>query len=197
VLRELWCAFRDPGTVRELGAVPAGASTLHAVLAAVLDAGASIADPHGVVADADRAWIGMRVAGVESARFVVADGRLAPDFKTTPGAAWISGREATLVLQVDRLGAGPLTLRLASAGIAPRRVHVDGLHPDWLAPRGEPFGDGALAVNILLLDAARLVALPRSSRVEISVRESDAPIRARSCAPSPSERGRTLRTTPN
>lgn len=194
VVRELRDAFCDPGTVRNLRSASVDASALRAILAAVLDSGASLADPHCIVSDTDRALFGDRVKGAESARFIVVDGGLAPDFKATPGSAGNLGHDTTLLLQVDLLGAGPVTLRLAGTGFPPRRLRVDGLHPDWLAVRGEPFGNAALEVNVLLVDASRLAALPRTARVAISIGEPDAPFREKRCPPAMTARRSGLLT---
>ncbi|MEQ1668557.1 MAG: phosphonate C-P lyase system protein PhnH [Sulfuriferula sp.] len=163
LFRRLVDAFAYPGRV--LDAADSGASAQLAVLATLLDAEVSLADPHGLVASKDSARLMALSALPEQARFIVADAASAPDF--TPALGCLESPEfgATLILQVQCLGVGTSYL-LTGPGIASATVlAVDGLHPDWVAQRVSWVAAYPLGVDIILCDATSFVALPRTTHI--------------------------------
>ncbi len=174
VFRELVEAFSRPGAVRDLTDWLAGTAAQRAVLATLMDGETTLADPHARLGAADWSLLQARRDTTESARYVVADGRRAPGFQPALGTLESPESGATLLIEVAVVGSGPLTLELAGPGIdglgidGRRELRLDGLHPDWLLCRADWSAGFPLGVDILLTDATRIVALPRTTRVTIT-----------------------------
>ena len=165
VFRELVEAFSRPGRVRDLADGLAGTAAQRAVLATLMDGETTLADPHARLGAADWPLLQARRAPTETARYVVADGSRAPDFQPAPGTLESPESGATLLIEVAAVGSGPLALELAGPGIDGRcELRLDGLHPDWLRRRADWVAGFPLGVDILLADATRIVALPRTTR---------------------------------
>lgn len=165
VFRELVEAFSRPGEVRDLTPWLDGATAQRAVLATLMDGETTLADPHARLGAADWPLLQARRGTAEDARYVVADGRRAPGFEPALGTLESPESGATLLIEVAAVGSGPLALELAGPGIAGRReLRLDGLHPDWLLRRADWTAGFPLGVDLLLADATRIVALPRTTR---------------------------------
>ncbi len=166
LFRELVEAFSRPGTIRDLTPDLAGSTALHAALAALLDGETTLADPHGRIAASDWQLLQCRRAPAETARYVVADGLRAPEFQPALGSLESPEFGATLLVEVDAIGSGDTTLDLIGPGIhGTARLSIAGLHPDWLTRRAEWNAGFPLGVDLLLADAERITALPRTTRV--------------------------------
>lgn len=169
VFRELVEAFSRPGDIRDLGAWAAGADARRAVLATLMDGEATLADPHGQVDAEDWPLLQAKAADAGSTRFVVADGRRAPDFQPTLGTLDSPEQGATVLVRVEKVGAGETALALEGPGIdGQRQLLLGGLHPDWLTRRADWVGSFPLGVELLLSDAHRIVALPRTTQIHVS-----------------------------
>ena len=170
VFRELVEAFARPGEVRDLTPWLDGATAQRAVLATLMDGETTLADPHARLAAADWPLLQARLGTAEDARYVVADGRRAPGFEPALGTLESPESGATLLIDVNAVGSGPLALELAGPGIegqgvaGRRELRLDGLHPDWLLRRADWTAGFPLGVDLLLADATRIVALPRTTR---------------------------------
>ncbi|MEJ5269668.1 MAG: phosphonate C-P lyase system protein PhnH [Hydrogenophilus sp.] len=168
VFRELVEAFSRPGDIRDLSAWIDGAGALRAVLATLMDGEVTLADPHEQVAPADWPLLQAKRATTEQARYVTADGCRAPDFLPALGSLESPEFGATVLIQVDRLGRGEMALELSGPGIdGQRKLGLGGLHPDWLRRRAEWVAHFPLGVDLLLLDAHRIVALPRTTHIHL------------------------------
>ncbi|MBK8132187.1 MAG: phosphonate C-P lyase system protein PhnH [Gammaproteobacteria bacterium] len=169
VFRELVEALSRPGDIREIGDCINGVDAQRAVLATLMDGEMTLADPHGQIEPADWPLLQAKPGATESARYIVADGRRAPDFQPLLGSLESPEFGATVLVEIDCVGEGALTLELAGPGVDGKRtLCLAGLHPDWLARRADWVGGFPLGVDLLLLDARRLVALPRTTRIRIS-----------------------------
>ena len=169
VFRELVEAFSRPGDIRDLGACVDGAAAQRAVLATLMDGEMTLADPHGQTEPADWPLLQATPGVAESARYVAADGRRAPDFQPMLGSLESPEFGATVLAEIDRVGEGALSLELSGPGVDGRRtLCLAGLHPDWLARRADWVDGFPLGIDLLLSDARRLVALPRTTRIRIS-----------------------------
>lgn len=169
VFRELVEAFSRPGDIRDLAACVDGISAQRAVLAALMDRETTLADPHGQIADADWSLLQATLGTTENARYIAVDGRRAPDFQPPLGSLESPEFGATMLIEVDRLDHGELLLELAGPGVdGHRALCLTGLHPDWLVRRADWVGGFPLGVDLLLYDAHRIVALPRTTRIRIS-----------------------------
>lgn len=166
--------FARPGTP-----VPAGsAGAVLMFLSVVLDESVSLADPSAML-DADvRRLLMAPTAPVERARFVLSDGRKAPADGIAPALGTLESPElgATLVLSVDGFGAAPsapdsLALRLRGPGVRGQRtLIVSGLHSAWLSRRAVWVAAYPLGVDMVLAAPDALVALPRTTHVEVASR---------------------------
>lgn len=169
--RALMRAFAYPGRPAALD--DTGTTALTAVLATLLDGEASLADPHGLVNEADWPRLEARRAAPETADFVVLDGARAPDFAPRLGTLESPEKGATLILQLAALGAGDgvdKALRLTGPGIAETaQLAVTGLHSAWLAARRDWCAACPLGVDFILVDGQQAVCLPRTTHIREGV----------------------------
>src|SRR4030065_266286 len=161
LFRRLLDAFAYPG--RLFDAADSGTNARLAILATLLDAEVDLADPHELVTHEDWLRLMAAVAAPEQGRFVVADAAPAPDFTPAFGSLESPEFGATLVLEVQQLGAGT-PLLLTGPGIASQtRLAVQGLHPAWIEQRAVWVSAYPLGVGIILCDARHFAALPRTT----------------------------------
>lgn len=169
VFRELVEAFSRPGDIRDLSTCVDGASAQRTVLATLMDGEMTLADPHGQIAEVDWPLLQAKPGATEIARYVVAKGHRAPDFQPPLGSLESPELGSTILIEVDSVGQGALSLDLAGPGVDGRRaLRLAGLHPDWLTRRADWVGGFPLGVDLLLSDTTRIVALPRTTRIRIS-----------------------------
>ena len=163
LFRRLLEAFAYPG--RQFDATDSGTTARLAILATLLDGEVNLADPHRLIVPEDRLRLMASAAAPEQARFVVADATRAPDFTPALGSLESPEFGATLLLEVEQLGAGS-PLLLNGPGIASqKRLAVQGLHPDWIAQRADWVSAYPLGVDIILCDATHFAALPRTTQI--------------------------------
>ncbi len=168
VFRCLMTAFSYPGRVLPLSAVQATSekSTLIHILATLLDGEVGLADPDSLITPSDRLRLEAPSMLPEQAPFVVALAEFAPNFSPNLGSLENPEFGATLILKVASLSSGQ-TLNLTGPGIqAQAKLTVQGLHPGWLAARTEWNCAFPMGVDLLLIDEARVVALPRTTRIQ-------------------------------
>lgn len=168
IFRELLEAFSRPGDVRDLGAGTGKAGARRAVLATLMDGETTLADPDDRIDARDWPLLQARRAATEAARYVVANGRHAPGFQPALGSLESPELGATVLVDVDSVGSGAQAVALTGPGIRDRReLRLSGLHPAWLERRRDWTDGFPLGVDLLLLDAARIVALPRTTRLTV------------------------------
>ncbi len=165
VFRHLLDVFSYPGRIAQLDAGPDGA--LCALLATLVDTGVTLADPDTLLDASAMTLLASSEAPPDEARFVLARGAQAPTFAPFPGTLGSPETGATLVLLVERLGAGS-TIRLQGPG-CDGEVHlpVRGLHPAWLEARAQWNGAFPLGFDVILVDGLRIAALPRTCDVVV------------------------------
>jgi alpha-D-ribose 1-methylphosphonate 5-triphosphate synthase subunit PhnH len=159
-------AMAYPGRRESLGddTVPAE----RAVLATLLDAGSSLCDRHGLLPDSDWPLLAARPAVAEEADFILADGAQAPDFTPRTGSLAEPEKSATLLLRTLTLDSGDTLLKLSGPGIRDQQaLAVGGLHADWLRHRDDWIAAFPMGVDLILADAGQIVALPRTTRIEV------------------------------
>jgi len=169
LFRELLEAFARPGSVRDLNDSLAGGTAMRAVLATLMDGECSLADPHHLIAAEDWPLLQARRSNPETARFVMVNGKKAPNF--TPALGRLESPEfgATLLIAVENLGRGTQSISLAGPGIeGTGHLQFDELHPDWLNQRVEWTSAFPLGVDLLLIDTSRIVAIPRTTQVKLT-----------------------------
>jgi alpha-D-ribose 1-methylphosphonate 5-triphosphate synthase subunit PhnH len=171
IFRELLEAFSRPGAARDLtDAVNAG-SALRAALACLMDAETSLSDPHALIEDRDWPLLQAEKRLAGEARYIVADGRRPPDFLPALGSLEDPEFGATIFLDIDSIGEGAMILQLEGPGVSgARELKLSGLHTEWIARRLEWNSAFPLGVDIVLGDARRVTALPRTTRATLCVR---------------------------
>ena len=153
--------------------VAASTASRRAALATLMDGETTLADPHAQLTAADWPLLQARHSAPETARYVLADGRRTPDFAPCLGSLESPELGATLLIEVDRVDDGPLRLDLAGPGVAgTRTMRIAGLHAAWLEQRATWNAGFPMGVDVVLADAARLVALPRTTRITRATGES-------------------------
>jgi alpha-D-ribose 1-methylphosphonate 5-triphosphate synthase subunit PhnH len=167
VFRQLMRAFSYPGKVEVLcqNAHDTQDAALPHVLATLLDAEVTLADPDNLL-DADLlTLLEARVLVAERAQFIVARADRAPQFTPMLGSLESPEQGATVILRVACVGEGS-TLHLSGPGVnGSANLQVRGLDPKWLAARSSWNAGFPLGVDMILVDGQRAVALPRTTRI--------------------------------
>ncbi|MFZ5579856.1 MAG: phosphonate C-P lyase system protein PhnH [Pseudomonadota bacterium] len=170
VFRALLQAQSYPGLAVDIDSIAPGVPAHRAVLAALLDAEVSLADPCGLLsAQHDWPFLEAREASSEHADFILAPGDAALALRPRLGTLAEPEKSATLVLTVNGLGSDTgLALRLQGPGVRGERLlHVDGLLADWLRQRNDWNAAFPMGVDVILAGRERIAALPRTTHVEV------------------------------
>lgn len=161
-------AMSRPGTTQKLSITPKSGPTALAVLATLLDGAVSLADPHGVLSEQDWAMLQTQQKPVEEAEYLLCNGAIAPDFTPRLGTLESPEQSATIILTVESLTHGDTQLKLSGAGIAQTtECSLQGLHPEWINSREEWGYSFPLGIDFILVDQNEVMALPRTSKVEV------------------------------
>lgn len=167
--RLLLDAMARPGLVKELRALPQSGISAIALLATLVDNEVSLADPDGLLSDLDASMLQARFVPVAQADFIVCDGRRTPNIDPRLGTLTDPDQSATLFLMLDELNRGDISMLLKGPGIdGSRQLSVAGLHPHWLSVRDDWVAAFPLGVDMILFDAKRFTALPRTTHVKVS-----------------------------
>lgn len=166
LFRSLLDAFSFPGRIQTC---PVRAEPWLALLSALLDGQTTLSDPQDMVDEFDWPKLEARRVPSELAAFIVLDGSRAPELMPSLGTLEAPESGATLLLRVESLhdgAAGSLRMRLSGPGIRqPVAIGVDGLHAGWISSRNDWVSSFPLGVELVLCDAQRFVALPRTTRI--------------------------------
>lgn len=166
IFRELLEAFSRPGDIRDIGAWIEDATAPLAVLATLMDGETTLADPHTQITDTQWPLLQAKPDTCKNARYIIADGHCCPDFQASLGSLESPEFGATLLILVDRVGQGEVDLELTGPGIdGKKNLNLAGLHSAWLTCRADWVGAFPMGVDLLLVDAQRVVALPRTTRI--------------------------------
>lgn len=158
--RRLMDCFARPGRIAEFDG-----DALRSVAATLLDGAVSLADPHGLIAPGDWPKLEARAGAPETADFVVAAGDRAPGFAPRLGTLESPERSATVLLRVRALGRGQ-RYRLTGPGVnGAATLAVDGLDARWIEARAQWVAAFPLGVDLILVDATRAAALPRTTHL--------------------------------
>lgn len=166
--RQLLEAMARPGKCYPLTTVPEEGPSVLAVLSTLLDAEVSLADPHDLLRSDDWPMLQATSASAEQADYVVCNGNRVPNFTPKLGTLPSPEQSATLILVVDELGEGDNQLNLTGPGIADtENLLIKGLDKQWLAMREDWVCAFPLGVDLILVDGKQLVALPRTTKLEV------------------------------
>lgn len=182
IFRDLLHCMSLPGEIADLSQHLEKSSALVGVLATLLDGTVSWSDEDGLLSKsdnpngipADRYLLQAPIAPPETAQFVVINASNPPQTNFCPNLGELPNPEkgATLVLQGKSLGMGNQLLQLSGAGVKETRlVHFMGFHPEWFICRQEWVANFPLGVDMILVDSSRVMALPRTTRIQISLTE--------------------------
>lgn len=161
------CSF--PGRVVDLAETLEGRPAELAVLSTLLDASVTFCDADGRVDPCDLARLESPPAGADAADFLLfAADAPPPEFTPRRGDVYRPHAGATVLLRCGALGTGRTGLTLRGPGIErTRRLALAGCDPAWFARREEWNADYPMGVDVVLCDATRIAALPRTTRVEV------------------------------
>ncbi|MGD8938053.1 MAG: phosphonate C-P lyase system protein PhnH [Gammaproteobacteria bacterium] len=166
--RLLLDAMARPGKCQTLINVPDNGPCALAVLATLLDAEVSLADPHALLDSADWPMLQAKSTNAETADFVLCDGTRTPDFTPKLGSLHSPELSATLILMVEELGQGNTHLQLSGPGIAgSQTLMIKGLDSQWLVLREDWVCAFPMGVDLILVAGKQVAALPRTSKVEV------------------------------
>jgi len=166
LFRSLLDAYSYPGRIQTCTAEPS-----LALLGALLDGQTTLSDPQDLLDESCWPRLEARRVPYELAAFILLDGSRAPEQVPNLGTLEEPEHGATLFLRVAALhegSAGEVRLQLSGPGIRqPLNIGVDGLHTDWINARNDWVSNFPLGVELVLSDAQRFVALPRTTHIEI------------------------------
>jgi alpha-D-ribose 1-methylphosphonate 5-triphosphate synthase subunit PhnH len=166
--RLLLDAMARPGRRHTLATLPENGPAVLAILATLLDAEVSLADPDNLLHQDDWPMLQVKSAQAEQADYIICNGSRAPDLTPKLGTLPSPDQSATLILVVDALGEGESHLQLTGPGIASsNRLMIKGLESQWLQMRENWVCAFPLGVDFILVDDRQVVALPRTTKVEI------------------------------
>ncbi|MCG8057292.1 MAG: phosphonate C-P lyase system protein PhnH [Candidatus Thiodiazotropha endolucinida] len=166
--RVLLEAMSRPGTVHPIQGLSRTSNSLQAVLAALLDGSVRFCDLSERLETSDIALLQAIQTVPEEADYLLCSGIDAPDFQPRLGSLASPEQSATLLVHVEALQAGDLQLDLTGPGIKQNRVcNIQGLDADWLVKRESWVCGFPMGVDLILLDQQQLMALPRTTRVEV------------------------------
>jgi len=172
IFRQLLSCASLPGTIAPLSEMLGKQSALMGILATLLDQTTPLHDLDGLVSERDHRLLGAPDAPLAEARFIVANAAMAPKPGLQPPLGTLSSPElgATLILQGRSLGSGRLTLKLTGPGISGQRpAALAGFDRAWFDRRAEWLASFPLGIDLMLVDAVRVMVLPRTTRIEMTV----------------------------
>ncbi|MES9859432.1 MAG: phosphonate C-P lyase system protein PhnH [Candidatus Thiodiazotropha sp. LLP2] len=166
--RSLLDAMSHPGIVKPILWQEEGSVSTTAVLAALLDCEVTLSDHDNLLCQQD--WLRLQVEKAEpdQADYILCKAVNAPEFVPKLGTLTSPEQSATLILQLDTLVDGELKFQLSGPGVDGQiSSAVSGLHEEWLSRRQEWVYAFPLGVDILFVDQSGVMALPRTTHLEL------------------------------
>lgn len=165
VFRQLMRAFSFPGRIETL----VNGEALTQTLATLVDREATLTDPQNLLDALTLQRLQAHMTKPEHAQFIVADGSQSPTFEPSLGTLESPEFGVTILLKVTALGEG-IGLQLTGPGIASTQaLAVSGLDSVWLERRQVWNEDFPLGVDLILIDANSIVALPRTTSAACAI----------------------------
>jgi alpha-D-ribose 1-methylphosphonate 5-triphosphate synthase subunit PhnH len=135
-----------------------------AILATLVDKGATLHDGTRGLRQREHNVLQAVPGEAEKANFILASGAQPPDFEPAIGSLESPETGATLILTVAALGQGEMHMSCTGPGIKDRHTfHVQDLHPGWIQARKKWNTWFPLGVDMYLVDATQVCALPRTT----------------------------------
>lgn len=165
--RALLEAMSRPGSVESIQGSDIEA-TYVAVLATLVDGEVSLADPNGLLNELHWPLLQAQHVSADEADYVLCRGDQLPMLQPRLGTLSCPEQSTTLVIQTQSLTTGNLNLEVSGAGVnGTVNFCVSGLHSDWLAQREDWVCAFPLGVDMILVDETSVMALPRTTKVEV------------------------------
>ncbi|MDJ0599028.1 MAG: phosphonate C-P lyase system protein PhnH [Crocosphaera sp.] len=171
IFRKLLHCFSFPGEVVSLKEHIGSDSILLAILSTILDQSVSWSDDDNLVAQSDRLLLQSPLETAKNAQYIVKNAINPPleNFEISLGDLSNPEKGATLILVGKAIGKGDFKLHLTGPGIANSNiVFLQGFNPDWFTLRNQWNRNFPLGVDLILLDAEQLLALPRTTVISFS-----------------------------
>lgn len=169
LFRLLLDAMAHPGSVADLSAWTDKAPAYLAVLATLCDGEVTIADPDAMLQGADWRFLEAARADFAGARFIVARGDRSPAAGLAPTLGDLTAPEtgATIILVIAELVRPGLGVQASGPGIkGTREISLGTLDQEWITRRANWVRFFPMGVDLLICDRARVLALPRSTRIK-------------------------------
>ncbi|MDF1579808.1 MAG: phosphonate C-P lyase system protein PhnH [Desulfuromonadales bacterium] len=168
LFRALLNAMARPGS-RESNVIPADGEAIGLpVLAVLVDAAVTLADPHQLLRKSDWSLLQAAEKSADTADYIFCDGNRAPEFSPKLGTLTGPEQSATLIVSVSGLNSVTTRLKLKGPGIAESTTLViDGLDPAWIHAREDWVCEFPLGVDLILVSETQLAAIPRTTNVEV------------------------------
>lgn len=168
IFREIMDAMARPGTIRNISDCTHHRMPYRAVIACLMDSGLTLHDPARMLDDTDWHLLQIEPDVAQHADFILCNGMDTPEF--TPKLGTLSSPElsATIIVHVEQIGSGNSHLILSGPGIPETQsLSLQGLHNDWIVLRNQWVADFPLGIDMVICDQERIVALPRTTRMEV------------------------------
>lgn len=161
MFRSLLNAFSYPGLTTEL----TDANSSLAILATLVDAETTLADPDQLLSDLTKTRLNTSIVDTDKANYIIARGDLSPSFTPQLGTLESPESGATVIVLVDSFTDSGRWC-LSGPGIEQSLyVDISGLESSWLHTRNIWCRDFPLGVDLILTDQKRCLALPRSTLI--------------------------------
>jgi alpha-D-ribose 1-methylphosphonate 5-triphosphate synthase subunit PhnH len=165
--RALLEAMSHPGKVKAILQVTKEQAWM-AILVTLLDAEVSLADPDGLLDEGIWPMLQAKNTKPYEADYILCSGGKPPCFQPKLGSLPSPEQSATIIIKVDSLSEGEMSLVLSGPGVQGNtRCAIAGLDSDWLTQRESWVSAFPLGVDLLLVDETSFVALPRTTKVEV------------------------------
>ncbi len=166
--RQLLDAMSRPGNIYDIIVSSEQGMKALPVLACLLDAEVSLSDPHKLLSNHDWPLLQAKSSSVDKADYILCNSQNSPDFIPKLGSLTSPEQSATLIMLVDKLGQGDTRIRLTGPGIKNTlNVRLQGLDQQWFVLRNEWVSSLSLGVDMILIDEKQLIALPRTTKLEL------------------------------
>ncbi|WP_299176384.1 phosphonate C-P lyase system protein PhnH [uncultured Neptuniibacter sp.] len=166
--RSILEAMSRPGRIQNITFSQSDSDAMTAILATLLDGEVSLSDPDKLLNIDDWPMLQATKAEPDCADYIVCKGSSSPDFEPKQGTLSSPEYSATLLLQVESLTSGSSKIRLQGPGIeTSEEVSISGLSDDWLTRREDWVYAFPLGVDMILVAQDMILALPRTTRLEV------------------------------
>ena len=171
IFRQLLHCFSFPGEIVSLKEHLGGDSILVAILSTILDKSVSWNDDDNLVSQSDRMLLQSPLNNTENAQYVVRNGMKYPvdNFEINLGDLCNPERGATLILLGKYISKGDIQLHLTGPGIPnSKNIFLEGFDTHWFTLRNQWNSNFPLGVDLILVDAEQVLALPRTTIISCS-----------------------------